>query len=84
MTPEILDATNLPLRQGALILKVDPGAPVDAAGVKPGDVITALRGRPVASLRDLRHALSQRRIGEPVDVTIWRHGQALTVKAVIR
>jgi S1-C subfamily serine protease len=49
----------------------------------PGDVITALGGRAVRTLRDLHDLLGRRNIGDGVDITIWRDGQNLSIRAVL-
>ncbi len=63
---------------GLLVLRVAPGSPAEAAGLRPGDVITGGNGRNVASVDALRSLLS-RRNGDTVTLRVVRHGQAQTV-----
>ncbi len=47
-------------------------SPLDKAGVKPGDVITAVGGKPVANFNRLQHALGPLYEGDRVSLTIRR------------
>jgi serine protease Do len=82
VAPQVNDGDGFPER-GVLVLRVEPGGPADSAGLMAGDVITALGGRAVRTLRDLHDLLSHRRIGDGVDMTIWREGQNLSLRAVL-
>ena len=44
ITPELAESLKLKVARGALVAKVVRGSPADKAGVKPGDVITAIDG----------------------------------------
>lgn len=46
------------------------------AGVKLGDVVTAVDGKPIWAFEQLRTAVGDSG-GKPVDLTIWRNGQVL-------
>ncbi|MHA0797002.1 PDZ domain-containing protein [Gilvimarinus sp. F26214L] len=47
-----------------------PASPLNAAGVQVGDVIVALDGEPVQSAQGLVNALSRRKLGESVNLTL--------------
>ncbi|MBI4291368.1 MAG: Do family serine endopeptidase [Betaproteobacteria bacterium] len=47
VTPELAESFRLPSASGALIAGVLRGGPADKAGVKPGDILVALDGKPV-------------------------------------
>ncbi len=66
---------DLPDRQGALILRVQPGGPAMAAGLKPGDVVIEFAGKPVETPEDLRWRASLSTVGEPVQLVVRRDGQ---------
>ncbi|MGH7333683.1 MAG: S1C family serine protease [Candidatus Rokuibacteriota bacterium] len=84
VTPQLLSATDLPVRHGALVLRVESDVPEQPEGVRPGDVILGVTGRSVRGLRDLRHVVSHHRVGGTIAVTVWRDGQPITVQAVVR
>jgi S1-C subfamily serine protease len=83
VTPQVAYANELPIERGALVVRVDDGGAGELAGLKPGDVITALAGRAVKDLHHLHEALASHRIGEAVEVSVRRDGQTLVVKTVL-
>lgn len=58
---------------GVLVVDVPAGTPAAAADMRPGDVIVALGGSVVRSIRDLR--LGVARAGNAVPVQVIRHGE---------
>jgi S1-C subfamily serine protease len=71
---------------GVLVLDVEPGSPAAAAGLRPamqnrfgeivpGDLVTGLGDRPIATSSDLRAALDRHTAGETVDLVVVRDGQ---------
>jgi membrane-associated protease RseP (regulator of RpoE activity) len=56
--------------QGLMAVRVRPGGTADTLGVDPGDVVTALDGRPVAARRDIRQVARASEAGDPVAVQI--------------
>jgi S1-C subfamily serine protease len=58
---------------GVLVVDVPAGTPAAAADLRPGDVIVALDGSAVGSIRDLRRGVA--RAGSAVPVQIIRHGE---------
>ena len=47
-------ARTIGVKAGVLVLRVGPGTPAYASGLRDGDVILRAAGRPVASVRELR------------------------------
>ena len=47
ITPELAESFKLPATEGALIAGVMRGSPADRAGIRPGDVLVAVAGKPV-------------------------------------
>ena len=60
---------------GAYVGKVRPGSPSQKAGLKAGDVITALGGQPVTRASDLHHLVAQMPRGRDVSLTYVRGGK---------
>jgi serine protease Do len=73
-------ALNLKQAQGALVAEVEPSAPADAAGLKPGDVITAVNDQKVADPRTLARLVADLHPGTAATLTIQRGGDVQTLK----
>ena len=74
VTADIADAIGLAKPAGALVARVDDGTPAAEAGIRSGDVIIALGGKPVASPRDLSRMVADLTPGEKEGLTVWRDG----------
>ena len=67
--------------RGVLVESVREAGPAEAAGLQPGDLITAVNGRPVRNVDDMDAALSPLNAGAKVPMSFERDGkrQTLTV-----
>jgi serine protease Do len=63
---------NLAVDTGVLVTQVTPGGPADKAGLKAGDVITAIDSEEVASAGDLVQLINSYEVGQKVEITFWR------------
>jgi serine protease Do len=70
-------------KSGVLISGVQPGFAADKAGLKPGDIITSVDGRPVKDGDDLVTDISARKPGSTVRVGYLRNGQQLDATVTI-
>jgi uncharacterized protein len=77
LTPEIAAYFKLPPKSGLLVATVDRNASL--AGVKSGDIVTRIEGRPVSRLADFTRELSTRKPGAAVTLTIKRAGAERSV-----
>jgi S1-C subfamily serine protease len=59
------------------------GAPAATAGIKDGDIITAVGGKTIDSEHPLDATLSQFSPGQTIDVTLLRDGQTITVHVTL-
>ncbi|TDD38023.1 PDZ domain-containing protein [Actinomadura sp. KC06] len=62
---------------------VTKGGPADKAGLKPGDVITSLDGKPIEDATDLIAQIRSRAPGDKVKVTYRRDGRESTVEVTL-
>jgi Do/DeqQ family serine protease len=83
VTPDIAQLYGLGDAKGALVSQVIEGSAAAKAGIKTGDVITAINGKPVKSNAELRLSISQLRVGQSVDVGLIRDGKPQKVTALI-
>jgi len=73
VNPDIRERFGLSARQGALVVEVTAGSPADIAGIRPGDVLTALGDRRIASPDDLGAAVRAHKPGDRVELR-WLRG----------
>jgi S1-C subfamily serine protease len=74
LSPEDAGRFDLPVDSGALVMQVVPGSPAREAGVRKGDIITALSNARILSYGDLLGALRDHEPGDRVTLTIFRNG----------
>ncbi len=78
VTPDIAASKQLPAPYGVEVGSVKPGSPAEAAGVLPGDVITAIGAYTLNGGADqFRGAVAARRPGDTMSVTLWRDGESV-------
>jgi putative serine protease PepD len=68
---------------GASVSGVSSGTPAASAGVRSGDVITAVDGDRVTSASDLRSEINDRKPGDKVKLTLRRSGETETVTVTL-
>jgi serine protease DegQ len=68
---------------GVLVYALAPDGPAAKAGIRPGDVLTAVGGQKVASVEELFVALRQHDPGEGVAISFVRDGGTHTAHAQI-
>ena len=69
--------------EGARIAGVEPRSPAAAAGVREGDVVTGIDGRPVRGAAELRARLGVVPVGETVELRVQRGKETRVLKARI-
>jgi len=79
--------TGLKNLNGVLVAQVEPGSPADTSGLKPGDLVTAINGRPVQAwyreeLPRIRLNIANLPVGSEVELTIRREDQNQTLKMI--
>lgn len=79
ITSDLAKAFGLPDTRGALVSRVLPKSPAEKAGLKDGDVILDLNGRPVTSFAQLRNRVGLMRIGDEVKLRVLRDGKSRDV-----
>jgi serine protease Do len=68
---------------GLVIAKVDDGTPAAKAGLKDGDILVAVAGKPVKDARDLQQAVAAMPLGKPVELTVLRDSAKKTLSVTI-
>jgi len=80
---ELQRKLRLPTLDGALVAKVEEGSPAERAGLREGDVVTALNGRPIRTSGELRARLGLTPVGEEVELGILRDGAQQRIRTRI-
>jgi serine protease Do len=81
VTDETREAFGLPEARGALVQSVEPGKPADKAGIRNGDVVIEVDGKPIRNNRELIDTISYLPVGSAVKVTVLREGKRVTLTA---
>jgi Do/DeqQ family serine protease len=84
LDPGTADNLGLADAQGALVSQVVEGSAAEKAGVKAGDVITAINGSNVRSGGELRNRIGMLRVGEQVRLTVLRDGKPRDITATVQ
>ncbi len=79
VTSEVAEALGLKRVRGALIVKVADGGPAARAGLKPGEVITAVNGIEVEHPDALGYRLATAGLGKSVALTVLDNSTATEV-----
>jgi serine protease Do len=75
LTPDVASRLGLEKHKGVLVSRVFDGSPAAKAGLKDGDVLTALAGKSVENSRDLQSVVAGLPLNKPVSVHVVRDGE---------
>jgi serine protease Do len=79
LSESLREAFQVPGKGGALVQQVVKDSPAETAGLKDGDILLELDGRPLVDGRDLRFAVAEMRPGARVELLVLRDGERRTV-----
>jgi len=79
VTPDNAKFFQMNKAEGALISQVEPDAPGAKAGLRTGDVITELDGKPVTDAGQLQMTVGQKRPGETIHLQVMRDSKQTSV-----
>ncbi|HEX4767617.1 MAG TPA: Do family serine endopeptidase [Lichenihabitans sp.] len=79
VTSDIADSLGLKDTKGALVAEPQKGSPAADAGIKSGDVITAVNNETVDSPRELARKIASMGPDKKVELTVWHEGAQKTV-----
>jgi serine peptidase DegS len=83
LTPRLARALNVETAGGVVVKGVQPNGPAAQAGIRIGDVLTAIAGRPIAGFHDALDIIAGLKPGSPARITVNRHGDVVKVKLVV-
>jgi Do/DeqQ family serine protease len=84
VTSEMMEGLGLSTPSGTLISRLDPASPLAKAGVKIGDVIVTMNGKPIRDSGEMKFRMATVAMGQEAVIGVSRQGKvfAAKVKAV--
>jgi serine protease DegQ len=83
ITPELAESLGLRGTEGAIIGAIERGSPAERSGMRLGDVIVAVNGRPVANSTATLNAIAGVTPGMSVPVKVLRRNNELTLDIMV-
>jgi serine protease Do len=83
ITPDNAKFFEMKKAEGALVSEVEPDAPGAKAGMRTGDVITELDGKPVTDAGQLQMLVGQKRPGETIHLQVMRDSKPATIAVTL-
>ncbi len=84
LTPELAQAMGYDEQTtGALVAQVNEGSPAAAAGIKSGDIITAINDTKIAQASQVKTVISLLRVGSEATLMVKRNKQELKLHAMV-
>ncbi|MDS7596563.1 Do family serine endopeptidase [Agrobacterium tumefaciens] len=83
VSKDIAESLGLSEASGALVVAPQAGSPGDKAGIKQGDIITAVNGDPIKDARDLSRRIGGMAPNAKVEISLWRAGKSQSVTVTL-
>jgi len=83
ITPELAGNFGLGRDSGAIIAGVVRGGPADRAGMRPGDILLAVKGRKVGNTNDMMNLIAELPPGEKAPMTVMRKNRETTLAVTV-
>lgn len=83
MTANIGKAFNVNAQRGAFVSEVLPKSAAEKAGIKAGDVLVSLDGKPISSFAELRAKVATTGPGKEVKIGLLRGGKEMEVSVTL-
>jgi serine protease DegS len=77
VTPALAESLGMEEARGGVITEVVPNSPAARSGLKPGDLLMGINGKPLADGYEAMNRVAGTRPGETITVTIVRLGQRM-------
>jgi serine protease Do len=70
-------------KRGALVSDVFSGEPADKAGIKRGDIILEVGGKPIKNVKELLNIAASLPVGQKSEIKVWRDGKILNFNLIV-
>jgi len=84
ITQELAQAFDIQSEQGAVVTHISAGSAAEEAGLKIGDIITAVDGNKLINADNLRNTIGLLMVGQTIKINIIRDGKQKTLKATVK
>ncbi|EKD87562.1 MAG: trypsin-like protein serine protease, partial [uncultured bacterium] len=69
--------------EGAYVMDIVEGSAAEKGGLKEEDIITKIDGDKITETNDLAKTISSKKVGDTIELSIWRDGKELTLKITL-
>ncbi len=83
VTADMASSLGLKRPEGVVISRLYPGGPADRAGLRVGDVMIGIDGKPVNDIQAVRFRVATLKVGEDATFTILRAGREMTLRIAL-
>ena len=83
LTPELAQALGSDAKHGIVVAAVMQPGPAASAGIRPGDIISALGDQPIHSVPEMLTQVAQARPGQVLTAQVWRQKSKLQLPVKI-
>lgn len=83
LTADLAGSFHATGTKGALVADVAKNSPAEKAGIKRGDIITVINGKPVTDASFLRNEVANTPINQDIPIGIVRDGKTMTIQVKI-
>ena len=83
LTPDKAEFFGVKQREGVIITRIEKGSPAGKAGIQVNDIVTAVNGKDVKNLGELRRNVSTLHPGETAELALLREGKNMTVTVTV-
>ncbi len=83
MTADLAKALNIDARRGAFVSEVIPQSAAAKAGIKAGDILVSIDGKPVQSFAELRAKVGTTAPGKTIKIGVIREGKSLELAVTL-
>lgn len=84
LTPDLAENFGYKGNAGAFVNEVIEGGAAEKAGVKAGDIITSINGKPIKSFGELRAVIATLGAGADIELGIFRDGLDMTLDVTLQ
>jgi serine protease Do/serine protease DegQ len=84
LTAQLAQAFGIKRSSGFIVTQIESGSPAYESGLLVGDVIVAANGKPIRSTRDMHNLVGLQRIGQTIDLKLYRNGAEIELPVLIK